>query len=223
MGLEKKTSFDIMENVRKGKGLKPEMEQSMKEKKVPEWYIDSCKKIKYMFPKAHAVAYVVMAYRIAWFKVNYPREFYSAYFGVRAFNGVNSTDLVRGQRFIEDKIATLSSMRDLSATDKNTISYLEVALEAIERGIRFLDIDLDRSDYSRYNREGENFLRCPLIALDGLGEKAAMKIVEEREKKPFRTQEDLAQRCSLNKNVMSLLKDKGCLDNLPESDTLMLF
>ncbi|MCK9225266.1 MAG: PolC-type DNA polymerase III [Candidatus Muirbacterium halophilum] len=222
-GLEKKASFDIMEHVRKGKGLKPEMEQDMKKHKVPEWYIGSCKKIKYMFPKAHAVAYVVMAYRIAWFKVNYPREFYSAYFGVRAFNGVNSTDLVRGKSYIEDKIATMTSMKELTHTEKSTVSYLEVALEAIDKGIKFIDIDLNKSDYSRFNREGENMLRCPLIALDGLGEKAAMKIVEERLKKPFRTQEDLAQRCSLNKNVMSLLKEKGCMDEIPECDTLMLF
>ncbi|MFA5478391.1 MAG: PolC-type DNA polymerase III [Candidatus Muiribacteriota bacterium] len=222
-GLPKKLSFDIMEHVRKGKGLKPEMEELMKKHQVPDWYIDSCKKIKYMFPKAHAVAYVVMAYRIAWFKANYPREFYSAYFGVRTFNGITSKDIVQGKKYVIDRINILRSFKDASATDKSLLSYLEVALEAMERGIDFIEVDLYKSDYSRYKLEGENSLRCPLISLEGLGEKAAMKICEEREKKPFRTQQDLVARCGLNKNVLALLREKNCMGNLPETDNLSLF
>ncbi|MFW5782753.1 MAG: PolC-type DNA polymerase III, partial [Candidatus Muiribacteriaceae bacterium] len=218
-GLEKKQAFDIMESVRKGRGLKPEWEKLMIEKKIPEWYIESCRKIKYMFPKAHAVAYVVMAYRIAWFKVNYPREFYSAYFGIRAFNGVKSGDLVKNSKSIREKINMLNSLKDLSATDKNTISYLEVAIEAKDKGVEFLEVDIYRSDFARFLREGENSLRCPLISLDGLGEKAAAKIQAEREIRPFRTQVDLSQRCGLNKNVMALLRQKGCFSDLPEDDT----
>ncbi len=223
MELEKKQAFTIMESVRKGRGLTPEMEKAMKDKNVPDWYIDSCKKIKYMFPKAHAVAYVVMAFRIAWFKVYYPLEFYSAYFGVRAFNSVNSTHLVNGKEYLESVINNLKNLgNEMTTTEKNSLGYLEVAYEAMERGIEFLEVDIYKSHYSRYLRE-EGKLRCPLTSLDGLGEKAALKIVEEREEVPFKTQIDLAKRCGLNKNVMNLLKEKNCFGELPEDNNLQLF
>ncbi|MGM0608274.1 MAG: PolC-type DNA polymerase III [Candidatus Muiribacteriota bacterium] len=222
-GLPKKMSFDIMEFVRKGKGLKPEWEEAMKKNKVPQWYIDSCKKIKYMFPKAHAVAYVVMAYRIAWFKVNYPREFYATYFSIRTFNGITSKELVQGKKYAQDRINMLKTLKDPSQTDKNLLSYLEVAVEAMDKGIEFYEVDIYNSDYEKYLLQGENGLRCPLISLEGLGEKAAAKICSEREKRVFKTQAELTSRCGLNKNVLALLREKKCLEDMPECENLQLF
>ena len=136
-GLEPKTAFKIMEDVRKGKGLKEEYEKEMKEKNVPAWYIDSCKKIKYMFPKAHAAAYVMMAFRIAWFKVNYPKEFYVTYFTVRA-DDFDAELMCNGQDKVRNKIKELEQRGNtLTQKEKNVLTILEVVNEMYARGINF--------------------------------------------------------------------------------------
>lgn len=221
-GLPPKTSFKIMENVRKGKGLTPEYEQEMKEHNVPEWYIDSCKKIKYMFPKAHAAAYVMMSFRIAYFKVYYPEAFYATYFTTKA-EDFDADFIIKGQEAIKLKIKELESMgNDLTAKEKNLLTVLEVALEMYCRGIELLPVDLYKSDSDKF-KIIDGKLLPPLKGLQGVGQNAAKSIVEARQQGEFISLEDLRSRTKVTKTVIETLVGHGCIKGLPETNQLSLF
>ncbi len=217
-----KHAFKIMESVRKGKGLKEEDETVMKEKSVPGWYIDSCKKIKYMFPKAHAVAYVTMAFRIAYFKVHYPEAFYIAYFTVRA-DDFDAQIMTHGVDKVRNKIKELESKgNEISTKEKNILTILEVCNEMYSRGINFLPIDLYKSDAVNFIPTPEGILP-PLNALQGVGTAAAKNIVEARKDGDFLSIDDIKVRAKVSKTVIEILQEHGCLKGLPESNQLSLF
>lgn len=221
-GLNPKTAFKIMEDVRKGKGVKTEYEEAMREKNVPDWYIDSCKKIKYMFPKAHAAAYVMMAFRIAWFKVNHPKAFYVAYFTVRA-DDFDAELMTNGQDVVKNKIEEYERKGNtISTKEKNVLTILEVANEMYARGINFLPVDLYKSDPVKFIIE-ENGIRPPFNSLQGLGINAANNIIEARDGIPFSSIEDLRIRAKISKSVIEILKSNGCLHGLDESNQMSLF
>jgi len=221
-GLPPITAFKIMEDVRKGKGLKPEYVEIMRSNNVPEWYIESCKKIKYMFPKAHAAAYVMMAFRIAWFKVHYPLEFYATYLTVKA-DEFDADIMTQSHEKIREKIKEMEETgNNLSQKDKNVLTILEVINEMYARGIRFLKTDLYKSDAKIFLIENGS-IRPPLNGLPGLGIAAAQSIVEERKKRKFSSVEDLRLRTKVGKNVIDILRQHKCLEGLPESDQISLF
>ncbi|WP_416198002.1 MAG: PolC-type DNA polymerase III [Sporanaerobacter sp.] len=220
--LDKKRSFKIMEKVRKGKGLPEEDENYMREKGIPEWYIGSCKKIKYMFPKAHAVAYVMMSYRIAYFKVHYPEAFYATYFTTKA-SDFDAELILKGKETVKNKIAELeSASSDKTAKEKNLLTVLEVVLEMYCRGFKFEKVDLYKSDSDKFII-GENGIIPPLKSLQGMGETAARNIVEQREKGKFISVEDLMNRTKVSKPVVEVLRNHGCLDDIPDTNQLSLF
>ena len=220
-GVEPSKAFWIMEHVRKGKGLTDEEEQVMRKNNVPNWYIKSCKKINYMFPKAHAAAYVMMAYRIAYFKVHYPEAFYNTYFSIKA-DDFDAQIVLQGQEFIEKKIAEINNKgNDATAKDKRTLRVLRIVIEALARGISFCPVDIYDSKINRFQITDEG-LRPPLISLDGLGTRAAENIVEKRESE-FTSIEDLSNQASLSKTVIEVMREHGCLDDLPETNQLSLF
>lgn len=224
-GVEPKLSFTIMEAVRKGKGLKPEWEQAMRAQDVPEWYIDSCKKIKYMFPKAHAVAYVMMAYRIAWFKVHRPLAFYSAYFSIRA-KGFDATCMVRGDDICVQKYQELSRKekdKTISAAEKETMTTLEVVHEFYHRGFIFHPMNIYESDSTKFLIR-DNGLVPPFTSMPGVGEQAANSIVEERKKGEFLSMEEVVIRCpKVSKSVVDLLEQIGALNGMAKSTQVSLF
>jgi DNA polymerase-3 subunit alpha (Gram-positive type) len=225
-GVEPKLSFTIMEAVRKGKGLKPDWEEAMKAQDVPDWYIDSCKKIKYMFPKAHAVAYVMMAMRIAWFKVHRPLAFYSAYFSIRA-KGFDASCMVLGDSVCINKINELKQKdrdKTISAAEKDMMTTLEVVHEFYHRGFRFAPMNIYRSDATKFIVQGDELIP-PFTSLPGIGEQAALSLVEEREKGgEFLSQEDIVIRCPrVSQSVVDLLAQIGALDGLAKSTQVSLF
>ena len=221
-GLPPKSAFKIMEDVRKGKGLKPEYEEEMKAHGVPGWYIESCKKIKYMFPKAHAAAYVLMAMRIGWFKVYHPLAFYTAYFTVRA-DEFDATTMASGKKNVEKRIEELEKQgNSISAKDKNVLTILEVANEMYARGIEFLPVDLYESDAVRFRIQG-NGIRPPLNSLPGLGANAAKAIADARAQGEFISIDDLKLRAKVSKSVIEILQQSGCLDGIPESSQISMF
>ncbi len=224
MGVEAGHAFKIMESVRKGKGLKPEDEDAMKNANVPDWYIESCKKIKYMFPKAHAVAYVTMAFRIAYCKVHYPEAFYIAYFSVRA-DDFDAEIMANGDevaRRAMNELLEKKKNNTISPKEENVIPILEICIEMYARGIGFVPIDLYKSHAVNFLSTPEG-IRPPLNALSGMGENAARSIMEEREKGEFKTIEDLRRRTGITKTNIELLLKNHCLDDLPESDQVTLF
>ncbi|WP_163971253.1 PolC-type DNA polymerase III [Oceanobacillus halotolerans] len=221
-GLEASLAFKIMEFVRKGKGLQDEWIEEMKKHDVPDWYIESCKKIKYMFPKAHAAAYVLMAVRIAYFKVHYPIYFYAAYFSVRAGDFELDT-MVKGSEAIRSRIETIMEKgNDASPKEKNLLTVLEVALEMCERGFSFQKVDLYRSTASEFVVDG-NSLIPPFDAVDGLGTNAAINIVKARDNGEFLSKEDLRERSKISKTVLEYLDNHGCLEGMAEKNQLSLF
>ncbi len=221
-GMEPSLAFNIMESVRKGRGLKPEWKEAMREHGVPEWYIESCLKIKYMFPKAHAAAYVMMAVRIAYFKVYYPIEFYAAYFTVRA-DDFDVEVAVRGYDAIHEEIERIEKKGlDASPKEKNLLTILELAREMTARGFTFSNVDLYRSDAAKFLVDG-NSLLPPFSAIAGVGVSAAQNIVKAREEGEFLSVEDLQQRSRASRNVMETLEEHGCLEGLPLSNQLSLF
>ena len=221
-GLPPKSAFKIMEDVRKGKGLKPEYEEEMKAHGVPDWYIESCKKIKYMFPKAHAAAYVLTAMRIGWFKVYHPLAFYATYFTVRA-DEFDAATMANGRENVRRRITELERMgNNLTAKDKNILTILEVTNEMYSRGITFLNVDLYESDATKFKIHG-NGLRPPLNSLQGLGGNAANAIVEARAQGEFVSIEDLKIRARISKSVIEILQQNGCLRGIPESSQMSLF
>ena len=218
-GVAPKLAFQTMESVRKGKGLKPEMEEAMKANDVPDWYIDSCKKIKYMFPKAHAVAYVMMAFRIAWFKVHRPLAFYSAYFSIRA-KGFDAACMIRGDKVCMEKIQELHRKdvdKTISAAERDTQTTLEVCHEFYKRGFTFAPMDIYKSDATKF-LVTENGLIPPFTSMPGIGEQAAVNLVEERKNGPFLSAEELSVRCpKVSKSVIELLDEIGALGSMPKS------
>jgi DNA polymerase-3 subunit alpha (Gram-positive type) len=221
-GLDKKRSFKIMEKVRKGKGLTEEDEEYMRSFNVPEWYIDSCKKIKYMFPKAHAAAYVMMSFRIAYFKVHYPEAFYTTYFTTKA-QDFDAHLVLKGKEAVNKKIKELEILsNDMTAKEKNLLTVLEVVQEMYARGFKFENVDLYKSDSDKF-LIGENGIIPPLKSLDGVGETVARKIVEERNIAKFLSIEELVSRAKVSKPVLEALREHGCLCDLPESNQISLF
>ncbi|MDF2946015.1 MAG: polC [Bacillales bacterium] len=221
-GLEPSQAFKIMENVRKGKGLTEEWIEEMKKHNVPDWYINSCQKIKYMFPKAHATAYVLMAVRIAYFKVHYPILFYAAYFSVRA-DDFDLEVMNRGSNAIKSKIEEIV-VKGLEATpkEKNLLTVLEIALEMCERGFNFKKLDLYKSHARNFLVEG-NSLIPPFRAISGLGTSAAESVVSARIDGEFLSKEDLLKRSKLSKTILEFLDKQGCLNGLPDQNQLSLF
>ncbi|MTI48033.1 PolC-type DNA polymerase III [Sporosalibacterium faouarense] len=221
-GLDKKRSFVIMEKVRKGKGLTQEEEDYMREFDVPEWYIDSCKKIKYMFPKAHAAAYVMMSFRIAYFKVHYPEAFYATYFTMKAVD-FDAELITKGREAVSNKINELEEMgNNKTAKEKNLLTVLEVALEMYARGFNFKKVDLYESDSDKFLIKEDGILP-PLKSLQGVGENAAKSIAEERINGKFLSIEDIQSRCKVTKTVIEALKEHGCLEGMSQSNQLSLF
>lgn len=221
-GLENSLSFKIMESVRKGKGLTPEWEEEMRKNNVPEWYIDSCKKIKYMFPKAHAAAYVMSAIRLGWYKVNIPIAFYGAMFTV-APGGFDASIVGKGRGNVVSTIKEIEKMgKEASPKEIASIPSLQLANECMARGFKFLPVDIEKSHSYVFQPENGH-LRMPFSALGGLGENAAANIVAAREEERFFSVEDLQKRAKLSKSVIEILRSSGALDNLNETDQLSLF
>ena len=220
--LDPSFAFKIMESVRKGKGLTPEMEEEMKAKAVPNWYIESCKRIKYMFPKAHAAAYVLMALRIAYFKVHYPLYFYATYFSVRA-GGFEIDTMSKGALTIKARLDEISQKGfDATAQERNLQTVLELTYEMCQRGFAFKKIDLYKSDARNFIIE-DNALIPPFIAIAGLGENVADQIVKAREEGEFLSKEDLQQRGKVSKTIIEFLTNHGALDGLPDENQLSFF
>lgn len=221
-GLEPSRAFQIMEKVRKGKGLTDEETEYMRKFDVPDWYIWSCLQIKYMFPKAHAVAYVLMAVRIAYFKVHYPIFFYASYFTVRADDF--DVDLaVRGSNTIRKRIEDINQKGNMALPkEKSLLTILELCLEMVERGFRFHTVDLYRSDATQFKVDGEALLP-PFNAIPGVGTNAAINIVHAREQGEFLSKEDVRTRSKVTKTVIEYLDQQGCLTDLPETNQLSLF
>lgn len=221
-GVDPSLSFTIMESVRKGKGLKPEWEQTMLDNGVPDWYIWSCKKIKYMFPKAHAAAYVMMAWRIAYCKVNYPLAYYAAYFSIRA-SAFSYELMCQGQRHLENVMADYKRRSDtLSKKEQDAYKDMKIVQEMYARGFEFVPIDIFTAQ-SRLFQVVDGKLMPSLNSIDGLGEKAADAIVEAAKDGPFLSKDDFRQRTKASKTIVDLMSDLGLLGNLPESNQISLF
>ncbi len=227
-GVPSKISFSIMEDVRKGKGLKEEYVNIMKAKNIPDYYLDSCNKIKYMFPKGHAVAYVTMAIRVGYFKIYYPLEFYATFFSVRS-KQYDIQTMIKGETAIIEKLEWLRRKeRDnneiLSPKEDEILKTLQIAIEMEERGFTFSNIDLYKSDASNFVVDREHgCLIPPFSTIDGLGESAAQSIIEARKDGPFLSKEELLRRTKLNGTNVKDMSALGVLDGIPENDQLSLF
>ena len=222
-GLDKKLSFDIMENVRKkNKNLTPEMEAEMRAKQVPEWYIDSCKKIKYMFPKAHAVAYVISAIRLAWFKVYHPLAFYCAYFSA-APEGVEVAVANKGVGAVRAFLRELEEKgNDINAKEQRSISAMQLILEMLCRHIPMLGVDLQKSDAFLYLPEN-GAMRPPLNSLPKLGDAAAEKLAGAMRSGEIYSVEDLKEKAGIGRSILQILRENGALGNMPETNQLTFF
>ena len=223
-GVDSETSFQIMEHVRKGRGIPDDWQKEMREADVPDWYIGSCLKIKYMFPKAHAAAYVLMALRIAYFKVYFPIIYYAAYFSVRA----DDFDLVAMAHGKESVKASMKEINDkgmeASTKEKNLLTVLEIANEMLERGFKFQMVDLNKSDASDWliMDDGKTLL-APFSAIPGLGLNVAKQIIAAREEKPFLSKEDLSKRGKVSQSIIEFMDQNHVLDDLPDENQLSLF
>ncbi|MCI8855438.1 MAG: PolC-type DNA polymerase III [Clostridiaceae bacterium] len=228
-GLDPLMSFKIMEAVRKGKvakaGFDSGWEEAMREHEVPDWYIDSCRKIKYMFPKAHAVAYVMMAYRIAWFKVHIPLAFYAAYFSIRA-KGFDASCMIKGDAVAVEKYQELrrkENDKTISNAEKDTMTTLEVCHEFYRRGFIFESMDVYKSDATKFIITDRGLIP-PFTSMPGIGEQAALGIVGERENGRFLSSEELSIRCpKVSSSVIELLSQIGALGDMPKSTQVSLF
>jgi DNA polymerase-3 subunit alpha (Gram-positive type) len=221
-GLEPSLAFNIMEKVRKGKGLTEEHEAAMKENGVEDWYIDSCKKIKYMFPKAHAAAYVLMALRIAYFKVHHPLYYYASYFTIRA-SDFDLLTMVKDKSTIRHKVKEMNSMiHDLSKKEKDLLTVLEIVNEMAQRGFNIEPVNVEKSDAYEFKIE-DNALIPPFVAVPGLGASVAQRIVETRETEPFISKEDLNKRAGVSQKVIDYLTELGSLNHLPDKAQLSIF
>jgi len=223
-GLPEKRAFKIMESVRKGRGLPEGAEQEMIDAGVPDWYIGSCKKIKYLFPKAHAVAYVMMAFRIAWFKVYHPLAFYAAYFYRRSQKGgFDAVLMTNGMESVKINIKAIDDNENATDKDQDLLTTLEVVYEFYLRGLEFLPIDLYKSDATKFLIE-EGKLRPPFVAISGLGESAAEDLMKGREGKQFLSVEEVANACpKVSKTHIQMLKEAGAFGDMAETNQISLF
>lgn len=224
--LKKKDCFKIMEYTRKGKAPKelPPYEEAMKTVGVEQWYIDSCYKIKYMFPKAHAAAYVIAALRLAWYKIHKPIHFYSAYFTVRG-GAIDAVAAVQGKAAVKKKMEEIKlKENDKTAKDESTYIVLQIVIEMLARGIDFLPVDIYKSDARIYKIE-DGKIRLPFGAVDGIGENAAVALAKAREDGggDFLSYDDLMARAGVGKSVCEALKNAGALGDMPESNQISLF
>ncbi len=222
-GLPNGDAFTIMESVRKGKGLKKEWEELMTSHGVPDWYIASCKKIKYMFPKAHAAAYVMSAIRLGWYKIHYPMEFYAAFLSA-APGGFDAEIVLKGRRHVRFVIdeTNKKAPADLTQKDRELVTTLQLVEESMARGVQYLPPDLYHSDYKYFLPENGR-IRMPFTALGGLGESAAQKIVEVRDAGEIYSIEDLRNRAGLSKSVIEILRSVHALDGLNETNQFSFF
>ena len=227
-GVKPIKAFKIMEFVRKGKASKEpeawkEHVKTMQEANIPEWFINSCQKIKYMFPKAHAAAYVISAFRIAWYKVHMPVYFYASWYSSKATD-VDVINMIEGYDSIKRRIEDIQ-VKGYEATNKENgqLESLKVALEATARGIKFLPIDLYKSDATVWVVNSDNEIYPPFSSIDGLGDTVAKKIVEERDKGAFLSIEDVQKRGKVSATLIDKMKDMGILKDLPDSNQLSLF
>lgn len=227
-GLDSEESFTIMERVRKGTVAKgkckdwPEYKKDMLEHDVPEWYIGSCEKIKYMFPKAHAAAYVMMAYRIAYCKVNYPLAYYGAYFGIRA-DAFSYEIMCQGKEKLQYYIDDYTRRSDsLSKKEQDTMKDMHIVQEMYARGYEFLPIDIYRAKATKFSIV-DGKLMPPFSSIDGMGEKAAEAVEEAAKDGPYLSKDDFRNRTKASKTVVDYMADLGLLGDLPESNQLSLF
>ena len=222
MGMEPAMAFQIMENVRKGKGLTREWEQAMKEDGVPDWYIGSCQKIKYMFPKAHAVAYVMMSLRIAWFKVYEPLAYYAAYFSIRA-DTFSYEKMCRGRNVLEGYMREAEPGSD-GNTKKDDEQYkiMKIVQEFLARGFEFLPIDLYESDATRFLIKG-NKLLPPFSSLEGMGDSAASTLQKAASEGEFLSKDEIRQRGKVSQTIIDKMSDLGIIKDMPESNQISLF
>ncbi len=221
-GVDDSTSFKIMEDVRKGRGLKPEYEKTMLEHGVPEWYIWSCKKIKYMFPKAHAAAYDMSAIRLGWYKIYYPMEFYAAFLTV-APGGFDAEIVGKGYAGVNEAIREIEEKgMEATAKENETCQTLYLVREAMARDVRFLNVDLKKSDATAFLPEN-GCIRMPFNSLSGLGDTAAEKIIEARSKYDIYSIEDLREHTGISKTVIEILRRNHVLDGLSETNQFTMF
>ncbi len=223
-GMPEKRSFKIMEAVRKGRGLPPGAEEEMVAAGVPDWYIGSCKKIKYLFPKAHAVAYVMMAFRIAWFKVHHPLPFYAAYFYRRSQKGgFDAVLMTQGLEKTVENIDAIDNNEDATAKDEDLLTTLEVVYEFYLRGFDFAPIDIYESHATKFLiKDGK--LLPPFVAISGLGESAAWDIMDGRQGKQFLSIEEFSAACpKVSKTHIQMLKDAGAFNDLPDTSQVSFF
>ncbi len=229
-GLEPSIAFKIMEDVRKGKKLKPEYMEVMQKNNVPSWYIDSCNKIQYMFPKAHATAYVMHAWKFMWYKLYYPLQYYAVFLSIKS-DTLDMETVTRGKESIKSRIDLLNSIANdkkaqeaqgIKKKDVDSIPILEVCLEMACRGIKIHKPDIHLSDATIYTIHN-NEIYAPFTSIEGLGEEVAKGVIQARNEKPFSSLDDITTRTKLNKTVIQRLKDLGVFDGLPESGQLSLF
>ncbi|TSO26465.1 PolC-type DNA polymerase III [Lactobacillus sp. LL6] len=222
-GVKPEVAFSTMESVRHGRGISDEdMAVLKKNKNIPDWYIESCLKIKYMFPKAHATAYILMALRIAWFKVYYPEIYYTAYFSVRA----DLFDLVamsHGKNTVKAAMKAIQDKSNASAKDKSLLTVLEIANECIERGIKIKMVDVNESEALNFKILDKHTILAPFNAVPGLGDNAAKQIVAARSEQKFLSKEDLATRGKVSQTIMEYFEENGVLEGMPDQNQLSLF
>ena len=222
MGVESSLSFTIMESVRKGKGLKPEWEKAMLAQEVPDWYIWSCKKIKYMFPKAHAAAYVMMAWRIAYCKVYHPLAYYAAYFSIRA-SAFSYEIMCQGQKHLEAIMADYKRRSDsLSKKEQDTMKDMKIVQEMYARGFEFIPLDIFQAHSRNFQIVGDKIMPS-LNSIEGLGEKAADAVMEAAKDGPFLSKDDFRVRTKVSKTVIDLMDSLHLLGDLPETNQISLF
>lgn len=220
-GVESEQSFKIMESVRKGKGLTPAWEKVMKEHDVPDWYIWSCKKIKYMFPKAHAVAYVMMGIRIAWFKIHHPLAYYAAFFTIRA-TAFDYELMCQGKENLEKHLKLYKSNPNLTAKEKDTVRDMKIVQEFYARGFEFLPIDLYKSEAVKFTIVDGKLLP-PFSSIDGMGGIAAEALYLAAKGEPFMSKDDITQRAKVSRSTLDVMGELGLLGDLPESNQLSIF
>ena len=222
-GLESELSFTIMESVRKGKGLKPEWEEEMKAHDVPDWYIWSCKKIKYMFPKAHAAAYVMMAYRIAYYKIFYPLAYYAAYFSIRA-SAFSYELMCMGRDRLEYYMKDYEKRKDtLTQKEQATVKDMKIVQEMYARGFDFVPVDLYKAQAHRFQVYDDKHLMPALDSIEGLGDKAADAVVLAARNGKFLSKDDFRDRTKVSKTIIDFMADLGVFGDLPESNQFSLF
>ncbi|MBQ4136855.1 MAG: PolC-type DNA polymerase III, partial [Clostridia bacterium] len=224
-GVPPKDAFQIMEDTRKGKAPKtftPERIQMLKDHNVPDWYIDSCLKIKYMFPKAHAAAYVMSSIRLAWYKIYYPLEFYAAFLSV-APGGFDAEIVGRGIGAVKAYMKEIENKgTSATAKEKETYDIFQLVIECMARGFKFLKVDCRKSAATAFVPE-DGKIRMPFSSLPGLGDTAAANIIKARDEAEFTSIEEMGLRCSLSKSILELLRKNGAVDGLPETDQMSLF